>query len=356
MDPEALLELGELEVFTGIRHKVYAGTLSSNGEVGVVAGGGGNVSLLVRGVGRADDVDDDDDDDVGSKRRVVTEQLHSGWVSQVALMPRAGSQAGPLLISCANDATVVAASLPDLVPLAVSRGIHDAGIYDLALSGCSMVSGSKDGTVSHSLVGDDGVAIGIRRYVKSDDGAVVKAVAWGAEDAFAAAGNDKIVSLYDVRSPLPVLAMGNLHSRAINSLVWSPRSEFELLSVSFGGRIVVSDIRAPEAPLGVLLAHDKQDAGSKINHPALFNTGAALLTLSAAAPKALLAYSLVGGSRQAGLAYAGAIASFPTKPSALYTAPYNEGCVGKRPVGGLEALVTFASSAVVYGPVRQQRA
>ena len=233
---------------SGHRHAVYSLSASPDGQWLSAAGGQGSVSFF-----RAPDSDGAGGAYAGSAK------LHARWIGEAQFLSdhSAGSDAKHLLVSCADDGTVLLSSafLKDseddgsvsVTPLSrLDRGaLHEAGVFSLDSAGHDIVTASKDGGIGFLRVAES--ALQIVRTIPHASSSVLKCARWDkhSRNVVAACGNDQLVRLFDARvsTVSAPIATYRAHGGAVNSVSFSPCGS-RVLSTGFDGILAMFDIRA----------------------------------------------------------------------------------------------------------------
>lgn len=165
--------------------------------------------------------------------------------------------------------------------------IHTGGIFGMdatntAAGEFSVVTGSKDTSISLTKIANEQLSVIHNFRGFSDYPSVVKTVRWNPFDhnIFASGGNDQAVRLFDVRSGTQSAFFENLHTMAVNTIDFNPGSEHQILSSGFDQTIQVLDLRQTDKPLFTLRSHHiKGRAKASLTSPIFYKQGKSIVTI-----------------------------------------------------------------------------
>jgi WD40 repeat protein len=252
-----------------------------------------------------------DEEETQWATETLTLVAHERWVSEVNLTALRDDEGVPFMLSSSDDGlvrlwsvrTLLASHGADATPLATAAGLHRGfGVYSLHCNGDSVATAGKDGRVVLSALLPSSLVGGVGQMEGFHDG-VVKCVRWRDRDTLASCGNDRRVSVFDVRvrshgSCVMQFEPDALHRLAVNTVRWRPGHPFQLLSSSFDKTIAISDIRRPDGPLITMGAYwpGNESRAGAIHHPCFFEDGLFVLA-TAARSTSLSVFSATSGER-----------------------------------------------------------
>uniref|UniRef100_K3X877 Uncharacterized protein n=1 Tax=Globisporangium ultimum (strain ATCC 200006 / CBS 805.95 / DAOM BR144) TaxID=431595 RepID=K3X877_GLOUD len=290
--------------------KIYSLSFSPFQENGLIAAGGhqGYVSIYPR-----DPIPVDDSDTAQSPKAAADNMLqqplmafkaHSGWISSVSLSKSVQGEKN-ILLTTSNDSFLKVWDLNQSSSLSntakevlKTNSLHRNGIFGMDTHGDSLLTCSKDASIVFSQFRGNGSGLDVVHRFKEHDG-VVKSVRFSAlqPDQFASGGNDRVLRVFDVRSPnSAMLQIDNAHLRAINSVQWHPRNANWILSASFDPDLHLFDMRKPALPLFTFRGHYLGSQQNAIYHPAFVDTGRAIVAAGGSRCQEISLYKTRDGS------------------------------------------------------------
>ena len=284
-------------MLSGHGHTCYSLYFNSNKTLLGAAGAGGSVtvfdtSTLVKS-GKTGSTEEDEE----TAGPLVSAPIHRRWASGVLLLEYPGGDPQePFTISSSDDAHLVlcrlrrpSSGVTNLVPVSkIGPQIHTGGIFgmDANFSGGTfrVLSGSKDGTIGVTRFEGAFEALVFEQKFQdfSDERGVIKSVMWNPHDPhnFAAAGNDRVVRLFDLRSGQAVTEFPGLHTMVVNTVDFNPGTEHQLLSSGFDQTIQVLDTRQTQKPLFTLQGHHLRGRGKpSLTSPIYYLGGKTIATI-----------------------------------------------------------------------------
>jgi hypothetical protein len=266
----------------------------------VAAGKGGIAAIYSTSPSRDLSLDD------GSRAPLLHFKAHSRWISSAKfLSPRESvgeTEREPLsaairLLTAADDGLL---KLWDLArctqnsdpQLLSSLPLHEKGIFSMDESAGQILTGSKDRSVSLSVIHPSGE---IQRAQLFQDlhGSVVKSVHWkpvlgSSPVIFASGSQDSSVAVQDIRSPTPSLCIASAHAGGVHTVSWSPllgssdgSAEFLLMSAGYDSAVKLYDIRhctsATATPLHIFQERNPSSRSSTIVTPSFLTSRSLLI-------------------------------------------------------------------------------
>jgi len=252
---------GQIAVFSSDRHTTSSSSSSS-----------GNGSII-----DIDSVNRGSDSDSHTDPLLLSFRGHDRWVSSVRFVDRLSTAATPAitLASAADDGRVMIWDLA-LAGAGIEIGQSESkpktkakqpkqlcwshcghggkGIFAMDVLGDSILTGSKDRSVSYSILDGSGEAISMVSSYNLHSG-VVKSVSWkgisfmagSPSHIFASGSQDGSVAVKDTRtnSEDPELYIDSAHSGGVHSVQWCPYapSDYYLLTAGYDNIVRVFDTR-----------------------------------------------------------------------------------------------------------------
>ena len=261
--PAAFLHAPERTYSDGKLERIYA--VDTSGCLLAAAGHGGRCAVFAASQAHA----------------LLSWRAHGGWACAAQFLSSLAS--APLLLTASNDAAVCVwdlAQAADGAPrrVAFHENLHAKGIFSCHAVETQVWSSSKDETTRCSTLTPDGRLVAGRQFQGHHTG-VVKCVRAREAHLAADAGNDGSICLLDERAAdACTLRIEDAHPSHVNVLEWHPSNAHLLLSAGCDPAIRLWDVRAPAAPLHVLVGHTAIARLKHIYRPAFVAAGAAVAT------------------------------------------------------------------------------